>query len=28
MADVPRAFMIIARKRASRIEKLDSLLQR
>lgn len=27
MADVPRAFMMIARKRASRLEKLDSLLK-
>jgi rubrerythrin len=27
MADVPRAFMLIARKRGSRLEKLDSLLK-
>jgi hypothetical protein len=27
MADVPRAFMIIVRKRDSRLEKLDSLLK-
>ncbi|MCK4863006.1 MAG: hypothetical protein KAS25_01860 [Dehalococcoidales bacterium] len=28
MADVPRAFTLVARKRASRLEKLDSLLKR
>ncbi len=28
MADVPRAFTIIARKRGNRLEKLDSLLRR
>jgi rubrerythrin len=27
MADIPRAFSIIARKRGSRLEKLDSLLK-
>ena len=28
MADVPRVFTLVARKRASRLEKLDSLLKR